>query len=456
MRLAADVRRLCLMLMIEKQILQRLQPWLASRAFCVAFSGGMDSTVLLHAVVQLAKKYPLPPLRALYIQHGLQAAADAWPAHCQQVCAELQIPLTVIEVRIEQAASVEQAARDARYAAFAQHVQKDEVLLMAQHLDDQAETLLFRLLRGAGVSGLRGIPLTRHLPVGQLLRPLLDISHRDLQSYARQQQLRWIEDPSNMSDDFDRNYLRRQIVPALQKRWPSFRVNLQRTAQHMGEAQQLLDELAVQDLHRAQLQPDLLWLRLPCLNLAMIRELTLLRQKNLLRYWLADFTLQPDSAHWQSWQTLRDAKVDASPVWRLQQGALMRSQEALYWLPDGWLTPPPAIDLSITQAGHYELPDNGYLVVSGELSVPLRVAYRQGAERLFIAGRGHRDVKRLLQEQGIPAFLRARLPLLFQGQHLLAIANLPHLIDPSLAGVRVEWHLTSAAESRAQVDGALS
>ena len=312
---------------------------------------------------------------------------------------------------------------------------------MAQHLDDQAETVLFRLLRGAGVSGLRGIPAQRALHVGHLLRPLLGISHQDLQGYAQQQGLQWIEDPSNASDGFARNYLRQQIIPRLQPRWPALRSTLQRTAQHMQEAQQLLDELAELDLEHAQVQAPLAWLHLPSLDLSVVRDLSLARQKNLLRYWLAAFTLPPDSAHWQSWQTLRDAKSAAKPLWRLQQGALLRSQNTLYWLPEEYLDEPPVLNLTIGCAGRYQLANNGYLTVSGELHAPLQISYRQGAERLLIAGRGHRDLKRLLQEERIPAFLRGRLPLVFQQGQLLAVANLKHLNHAALGAVTIDWQL---------------
>lgn len=435
------------MLDIEKHIFNQLQPWLASRSFCVAFSGGMDSTVLLYALVRLAQQHPLPQLRAIYIQHGLQEAAQAWPAHCRQVCSALQVPLSVIEVNVAPVASVEQAARDARYAAFAEQLQSDEVLLMAQHLDDQAETLLFRLLRGAGVAGLCGIPKQRRLASGHLLRPLLGISRRDLQCYAQQQHVQWVEDPSNASDEFARNFLRRQIIPALQSRWPSLPATLQRTAQHMQEAQQLLDELAELDLASAQVENSLSWLALPSLDLRVIRHLSLARQKNLLRHWLAAFTLPPDSAHWLSWQSLRDAKVDASPIWRLQRGAVLRSQHNVYWMPEEGLQEPPALELTITAAGCYVLPDNGCLTVRGELHMPLQIRYRQGVERLWIEGRGHRDLKRLLQEQGVPAFLRSRLPLVFQQEKLLAIANLPELNDASVSAVRIDWHFAPGVAS---------
>jgi len=435
------------MLDIQQHILSMLQPWRSSSSLCVAFSGGMDSTVLLYALAQLAKQQSLPPLRAIHIEHGLQAAAQAWPAHCQRVCDALQVPLTVITVAVESIASIEQAARQARYAAFAEHLQTDEVLLMAQHQDDQAETLLFRLMRGTGVTGLRGIPASRALARGQVLRPLLTISHRQLLAYAEQHQLRWIDDPSNASDEFDRNYLRRQVIPALQLRWPTMQQSLQRTAQHMHEAQQLLDELAVEDLQQAQLEPVLDWLNVPCLNMDSLRKLSLGRQKNLLRYWLTPFTLLPDSAHWISWETLRDAQADAQPIWRLHNGALLRSQNRLYWVAEFWLRTAPALALTITAAGRYSLPDNGYLLVSGEVTTPLQVRYRQGAERFFIEGRGHRDLKRLLQEQAVPTFVRARLPLLFVAEQPVALANVPALSHPQVQALSVTWHFSELGDA---------
>lgn len=431
------------MLDIEQHLLSTLQSWRASSSLCVAFSGGMDSTVLLFALVQLAKRNSIPPLRAVYIHHGLQEAAESWPAHCQQLCDEWQVPLTVIEVSVAATASVEQAARLARYAAFERHLQSNEVLLMAQHQDDQAETLLFRLMRGTGVAGLRGIPVTRRLQQGQVVRPLLGVSHQQLLLYAQQHHLRWIEDPSNAADDFSRNYLRHHVMPALKSRWPAMQQSLQRTAQHMQEAQQLLDELAIEDLQRVQIEPVLDWLTVPCLDLDKIRYLSLVRQKNLLRHWLTPFTLLPDSAHWASWETLRDAQVDAKPVWRLGTGGLQRSQNRLYYLSEFWLENPPALDLTINSAGRYKLPDNGYLIVSGDLSEPLQVRYRQGAERFFIEGRGHRDLKRLLQEYAVPTFVRSRLPVLYLQQQPVALANNLNLNHHAVRHLTITWHFHS-------------
>lgn len=433
------------MLDLEKNILKTLESWRDARSFCVAFSGGMDSTVLLYALTQLAQRHSLPALRAIYIDHALQTEAQSWPAHCQQVCDALQVPLSVVRVHVAPAASVEQAAREARYTAFAQHLNAGEVLLMAQHQDDQAETLLFRLMRGTGVAGLRGIPMMRTIAQGHVLRPLLTVSHQQLLEYAQQHQLTWIEDPSNATDAFDRNYLRRQVMPALKSRWPTMQQSLQRTAEHMYEAQQLLDEIAAQDLQQAYIEPVLDWLDLPCLNLEVLRDLTLVRQKNLLRYWLAPFTLLPDSAHWASWETLRDAGTNAQPLWRLHSGALVRSQNRLYWLADFWLQAPPQLSLTVSCAGRYPLPDNGFLLIQGHISAPLQVLYRQGGERLIIADRGHRDLKRLLQEHAIPHFLRARLPVLFSAEQPVAVANLPSLNHADVQQLTVTWQVPESA-----------
>lgn len=223
--------------------------------------------------------------------------------------------------------------------------------------------------------------------------------------------------------------------------------NMQRTAQHMGEAQELLDELAAQDLQRAQIEPALAWLHVPCVNLDVLRELSVLRQKNLLRYWLAPLTLLPDTAHWVGWDSLRDAQVDAQPIWRLHNGALWRSQRRVYWLSDFWLHPPADLDLTVTGPGRYLLPGNGYLQIEGEVLQPLQVRYRQGAERFFIAGRGHRDLKRLLQEHAVPTFIRGRVPIVFLAEQPVALANMPSLSHPAVQGLRVTWESAVAAES---------
>lgn len=413
---------------LPARLLQVLAPWRNAPAWHIGFSGGLDSTVLLHLLAELAKRENLPPLNAIHVHHGLQALADAWPLHCQQVCEALSIPLQVISVHVAPGASLEQAARDARYAAFSQRLGEGEVLLTGQHQDDQAETLLFRLLRGAGVRGLAAMPASRTLGAGRLVRPLLSVSRAKLEAYAVDNGLHWVQDPSNDDSGYSRNYLRHQVFPALASRWPQANASLARSAAHLGEAQQLLDELADDDLADASTPSHFDWLKVASLELAPLLELSAARQRNALRYWLASRTRLPDSDHWAGWDCLRDAGRGGRPVWRLADGQLHRDQGRIWWLPDEWLQPPSA-DMSWTDpACPMDLPGNGQLHFEGAIpSGPLEVRYRQGGEILHLPGRGHRDLKRLLNERQIPLFVRGRLPLLYCAGELVAVANLPAL-----------------------------
>jgi tRNA(Ile)-lysidine synthase len=417
-----------------------LQPWRSASGWCVALSGGMDSTVLLHLLAGLAQREALPPLSAIHIHHGLQAAADAWPAHCRELCAALSVPLQVEYVQVAPGASLERAAREARYAAFAARLGAGEVLLTAQHRDDQAETLLFRLLRGAGVQGLSAMPVSRALGAGQLLRPLLNCSHDELLAYAREHKLSWIEDPSNADERFSRNYLRRQVMPALLSRWPQASANMARSAAYLSEAAQLLDELAQQDMAAAQVSADFAWLPLPNLVLHTLRDLSEPRQRNALRYWLRPLAAMPDSGHWAGWRALRDAAPDAAPVWKLAAGELRRSDERLWWLAGDWLRSPMSVSVAVQGNQQVALPGNGTVRIDGQLPAGnWQLGYRQGGDQLLLPGRGHRDLKRLFNELRVPAFVRDRLPLLRLDNQVMAIANLPGMQGAADGSWQLHW-----------------
>jgi tRNA(Ile)-lysidine synthase len=430
---------------LEAQLLAALAPWRSATAWRVGFSGGLDSSVLLHLLARLAEREALPPLSAIHVDHGLQAAADAWPAHCQAVCVGLGIPLQIKPVRVDARASLERAAREARYRAFAESLAEGEVLLAAQHRDDQAETLLLRLLRGAGVRGLAGMPSGRPLGPGQLVRPLLDVPRGDLQSYARRHGLAWIDDPSNSDHRFARNHLRHAVFPHFDAHWPQATRNLARSAAHLREAQGLLDELASGDLAAARSPAPFSWLELPSLALHPLLALSPARQRNALRHWLAPLTALPDSDHWAGWDDLRDAAVDAAPVWRLHSGELRRAAGRVWWLSGEWLRDPPAPGTWSDPAQPLRLPGNGLLELRGQIpSGELEVRYRQGGERLNLPGRGHRELKRLLNEIGLPGFVRGRLPLLYRGDELLAVANLAALGPPASRACELIWRLPTS------------
>jgi tRNA(Ile)-lysidine synthase len=408
---------------LPRHLHHKLLPHLNATAWHVAFSGGLDSTVLLHLLANIPDH---PPLTALHIHHGLQAAADAWPAHCQKVCDALDVPLRVINVQVADTASVEQAARQARYQAFATHLSPGAILFTGQHQDDQAETVLFRLMRGTGVRGLAGIPAQRSLGQGTLLRPLLDVPRSALLDYAQQHGLAWIEDPSNTDTQLSRNYLRHEVLPVLAQRWPQAATCVARAAAHLSEAGALLDELAESDLKAARSTSPFPWLQMPSLALAPLAALSEARQRNALQSWLAPLTRLPDAQHWASWLSLRDAGADAAPIWRLTDGEVHRAGDRVWWVSGQWSQPQPADALWSSPDKPMALADNGEVSWQGdELRGEVQIRYRQGGETMRLTGRGRRDLKRLLNESGLPAFVRRRLPLLFIDGELIAVANLP-------------------------------
>ncbi len=427
---------------LHQTLTDHLHAWLDAPVWLVALSGGLDSVVLLDLLSELRPQRPLPPVQAIHVHHGLQPAADDWVRFCQQFCAARAVPLTVIRVQVDTGASLERAAREARYHALAQQLPRGAVLLTAQHQDDQAETLLLRLLRGAGVPGLAAMPASRPLGEGQLVRPLLDCTRAQLEQYAHARGLAWVEDPSNADTRLRRNFLRHAVLPRLREHWPATSRVLARAAQQQAEAAGLLAELALQDLAAARVDPAPGWLALPQLDLQVLRSLSEARQRNALRHWLAYFTRLPDTVHWAGWQALRDAREDGQPRWSLESGVLQRHGSRLYWLSGDWLQAPQA---QYWRDGEEPLPlvGNGRVWIAGARPPGiLQIRYRAGGEQLQIDGRGRRDLKRLLQEAGLPAFVRQRLPLLYAGDELLAVANLPQLSRQ--AGVQLRWQPPSA------------
>lgn len=407
-----------------------------ARRLIVAYSGGVDSHVLLHLLASHRAAWPDRTLAAIHVDHGLQAASAAWSEHCAQVCRELAIPFQAlaIDARPMPGESPEAAARRARYAALAPALDPDSALLTAHHRDDQAETLLLQLLRGAGPHGLAAMPVVSRLGRGWLWRPLLDVDRADLLAYAHAHGLHWIEDASNADPGFDRNYLRHQVLPLLRERWPAANRTLARTARRCAEAAAWLDETAAADL--AQAAPD----RPDRLSISSLQTLPEPRQRNLVRYWLRQLQLPtPDSR--QLHQLLHDALTaarDRQPCIRWPGAEVRRHRDGLYAIPP--LPPHPAGQTLVwcaTATGWPALtvPGVGTLRLQPTIGTGLRAAaiaagsllvrFRQGGERFRPAGRPHRqELKKLLQEADIPPWERERLPLLYAERTLLAVVGL--------------------------------
>ncbi len=441
--------------MLQPPRLLSLCPALRSaKALCVAYSGGLDSTVLLHLLWQLRSAGLLTaPVRALHVHHGLQAAADHWLEHCRQCCLQWHVPFTGLRVNAAASSgeSPEAAAREARYQAYAQQLQEDEVLVLAHHSDDQAETLLLRLMRGSGVAGLAGMPDARALATGTLLRPLLGLRRQELECYAQHHALRYVEDPSNADHRYDRNFVRAEILPRLQQRWPAASASLVRSAELLQEAEELLQALAALDLLAAVQQfPNRL-------SLAGLRQLSPARQKNLLRYWLGQQPAALAGAK-LSFQLLQRCvheliMPDSDDYVRIEWGegasarALHRYRGTLYLL-----LPLPAAPAACSwnPRSPLQLPaplGSLHWDMSSEISMasllPLQLRFRSGSERVSKVDGHHQSLKNYCQVRGIPPWLRDLVPLLYHGQELTAIGEeiLPHTtLAHSLKNVgSIQW-----------------
>jgi len=293
----------------------------------IALSGGLDSTVLCHAV---ANALPCDRIKAVYINHHLQADADNWSAHCATFCAQLGISFQSIDLdtKPQKGESIEAWARQSRYAVFAELLDTHDVLLTAHHQNDQAETLLLQLMRGAGPKGLSSMPVSKAFGKGQHLRPLLSVSRDDLELYAKTHGLPWVNDPSNESVDYDRNFIRHEILPALEKRWPQAVRALGQSAERCADQQALIDQWAQETL------PEYTHEQPHCLNIAKLLRLSFQERAALIRFWCAALKLRTPGERVLNIleRDLMLAREDANPVVAYEGGEFRRYRQGLYWL----------------------------------------------------------------------------------------------------------------------------
>ena len=301
----------------------------------VAFSGGADSTALLIASADYWKLNSqaagtLTPLRAVQIHHGLQAAADSFAEHCTSVCDRLQVPLHIEYIKASHrlGESPEEAARLARYKAFASVLSKEwggevRTVLLGQHADDQVETLLLALSRGAGLPGLSSMAPNFERMGVQYYRPFLDVSSQVIKTWLRERGQAWIEDPTNQDTQFTRNKIRVDVVPSIYKAFPAFRQTAARSARHAAQAQLLLNELAQEDLHRVGNPP----------KIKLLQTLSVHRCANVLRFWFASLGVTPSNPQLQELISqigrckTRGHKIEL----KLGLGFVTRTGEVLAW-----------------------------------------------------------------------------------------------------------------------------
>ena len=341
-----------------------------------------------------------------------------------------------VEVRVD-GRGLEAAARQARYAVFEDLVEENEVLFLAHHADDQIETFFQRLMRGAGTHGLRGMPQSRTMGRGQLFRPVLDIPRSGLEKYAHQHGLEWVEDDSNNDLSLDRNFLRREVLPLLESRWPGYRESLGHSMVTMEEAELDLESIVSPLLVRAE---DQLFGE-PTLDLYELGNLESHTLGRVLRYWIRGQGMEPPGRIQlrEFIRQLASGDSNAAPRLRMGSHCLERFQHRLHIractdLPEGEWQLSPGETLRVPgmgelssreiEAGGVRLPDSGYWLVK----------LRAGGERCQPAGRAHsRSLKKLLQDYAVPPWWRERLPLLHEDDQMLAVANL-WVCEGALAG----------------------
>ena len=418
-----------------------------SGQYYVAYSGGLDSHVLLHALHSIKSELSAE-ISALHVNHGINKNAGEWILHCEKTCKALEVKLMIlnIEESCPQGESMEAWLRQRRYSLFATELKADDMLLTAHHQDDQAETLLLQLSRGAGVKGLAAMPLLRKRDGICHARPLLNSSREQLHEYANLHKLQWIEDESNSDPDIDRNFFRHEILPNLQQRWPNIAETLSRAAKHQAEAMMILDESAEIDYQECIARIE------NCLDIEKILVLSSARQANLIRHWLRRLSLPvPDTKIMQEiLNKVLLAKIDAQPLVSWPGTEIRRHQQYLYasypyTVQDNEIR----LEWDMTSACEF-----GEGVLSASLGrgegikldicpdKRIQIRYRQGGEKIRLLNKKHhQELKKLFQEAGIPPWIRDRIPLLYKDDKLIAVANLWIDVNACSMDDEIAWQI---------------
>jgi len=397
----------------------------AASEYWVAYSAGVDSHALLHLLSQCRDDL-LVPIKAVHVNHGLQEDAPKWAAHAQAVCDDLGIELVSLQVSDKPGAnqSVEAFAREQRYRLIAEVMPAEAMLLTAQHQDDQAETLMLQLLRGAGIDGIASMPLCREFAQGWLARPLLEVSQDTVMGYAKVHQLKWIDDPSNASEAYDRNYLRHQVMPALKQRWPHAVQAMAKSASLLGQGRHFISAQLSEQLHGRINQG--------CFSVESFAEIDSFVRRQLLREWLRFSSCDlPNASRLSSCEKLALSEKDSGEVcW---SDVCVRR-----YLQQLWITPRELPEVnSVPQIvrsfdGRIDLEVGKLMACAAKDGIP-KAAFDEGRVSIYhhtegcryrLVGRaGQRRFKQLCQELGIPSWSRMLQPLIMVDDSLWAIGN---------------------------------
>ncbi|WP_176713860.1 tRNA lysidine(34) synthetase TilS [Legionella jamestowniensis] len=423
--------------LLDTEFLEYLRRY--NRIF-VGYSGGLDSTALLHSLS--TNPQLLSKLTAVHINHGLSPNALHWQQHCQLFCKKLKISLLIKRVDFKRDANIEDAARRARYGVFSHLLENEDCLVLGHHLNDQAETMLLHLLRGTGIDGLAGMPSRKVFARGEMLRPLLSHSRKTLEEYANFHGLAWINDESNENIAFSRNFLRHQVMPLLASRWPQVVNSLVRTSKHCRQAQKNLEDLAKIDCPELKGKSN----QLPLDGLSTLNEA---RLTNVLRVWLkANQVKLPPAVTFERliFEVIK-AKPDANPQVTWEDNCVRRYQDVLYLVKEVevpyssliWNSFPKPLNLGADLGILNVCVSKKGLVVPAKSIIEVR--FRQGGETFVWHGQT-KELKKLFQEWQVPPWLRARIPLLYINQQLACVVGYAVSDQFYDANVKVAYQLS--------------
>ena len=401
----------------------QLQPYTdTANRIILAFSGGLDSCVLLHLLASRPGGFRL---LLWHVNHGLQSCATEMESFCVGLAAEYGVEIKISHLHLGQYTSnVESIARSARYAEFQTGLGRRDILLTAHHADDQAETFFLNLFRRSGSAGLRGIARVKMLGEARLVRPLLDIERRELIQYADQQKLKWFDDPSNLSDRYNRNYLRNQVIPAIKTRWPGFVQSIGSVCQIQAETQQLLDEIAETDYQQCKLE---LLGQSSRLNQDVLMTLSQTRQKNLIRFWLRQNNCQSLPAG-KLLELIRqlDSRRDAQPIIAANDYDIRIYSHQLFIVRhDTQVLLKPRYDL--TDVSAIEIDPINFKISRGEVLQQFGLVDQDQSISIHFRREiqpsnpsGHR-LKHLFQKHRVPPWLREQTPQIYINDELRGI-----------------------------------
>ena len=441
-----------------------------SKHYLIALSGGLDSMALLQFAVPYLLQTKNPKIQVVHIHHGLSANADDWAKHCLSVCNDLNLECYVERVSVvSEGQGIEAAARKMRYQVFEAYLSDNGVLLQGHHQNDQAETVLMRLMRGAGPEGLSGIPQQRDLSKGRLFRPWLGLSRGLLEQEVEKFPIAWVEDESNADLQFDRNFVRHEVLPLLETRWPKVLNSLSRTAKRSSQACQYLLEWC-----EAQKEGVLSKRYDQAIDLASLAKYSTQQQQLFVRYWFDYMQVEHPSekVFERLWSELIPAEKDAMPALRWGENHLRRFNGCLFYLDA------KAVDgrsyeyvlgssscvvsvrakelefvyLSSQQASEYSVVmREGVLLRTPLAEESLVLRSRRGGESIVLKGSTqNKALKKLLQAKKVEPWKRVQLPLVYYGSHLVmavfdsvsdSLLSSDALVVKGEAAILVRWLL---------------